>query len=93
LLFIQGSGKSGAFTQADYLKQVLELYIQGFMDDFAKITYTLSLIAEPFFMEDGNAVHSHKSERNCYAKWRTAYGIIFMPHPSTLLDINPIEKC
>ena len=48
---------------------------------------------EPLFMEDGNAAHGHKSERNCCAKWRTAHGIILMPHPSTSPDMNPIEKC
>jgi hypothetical protein len=39
LLFIRGSSKSGAFTQADYLVQVLEPHIQGFIDDFVIITY------------------------------------------------------
>jgi hypothetical protein len=39
LLFIQGSGKSEAFTQADYLAQILALHIQGFVDDFATITH------------------------------------------------------
>jgi hypothetical protein len=39
LLFIQGSGKSGAFTQVDYLVQVLKPYIQGFMDNFTAITH------------------------------------------------------
>jgi hypothetical protein len=33
LLFIHGSGKSGAFMQKDYLAQVLEPYIQGFLED------------------------------------------------------------
>jgi transposase len=44
-------------------------------------------------MEDGNLAHSYKSIRNCCARWRTIDGIIFMPHPSTSLDMNPIEKC
>jgi len=44
-------------------------------------------------MEDGNSAHGHKSTRNCCAKWRTAHGIILMPHPSTSPDMNPIEKC
>jgi hypothetical protein len=39
LLFLYGSGKPGALTQADYLVQVLEPYIQGFVDDFATITH------------------------------------------------------
>jgi transposase len=44
-------------------------------------------------MEDGNSAHGHKSTRNYCAKWRTAHGIILMPHPSTSPDMNPIEKC
>jgi hypothetical protein len=75
------------------LKQVLEPHIQGFIDDFATITHTLSPIAELLFIEDGNAAHGHKSERNCCVKWRTAHGIILMPHPLTSPDMNPIEKC
>jgi hypothetical protein len=43
-------------------------------------------------MEDGNSAHGHKSMRNCYARYHTAYGIILMPHPSTSPNINPIEK-
>jgi hypothetical protein len=68
LLFIQGSGKSGAFKQADYLAQILEPHIQGFIEDFATITHSLSPVTEPLFMEDGNSAHGHKSTRNCYAK-------------------------
>jgi transposase len=93
LLFLKGSSKSGAFTQADYLAQVLAPHIEGFISDFAKITHTLSPIIEPLFIEDGNSAHSHKSIRNCCIRWRTAYRIILMPHPSTSPDINPIEKC
>ena len=93
LLFIQGSGKSGAFKQTDYLAQILEPHLEGFIDDFATITYSLSPVAEPLFMEDGNSAHGHKTTRNCCAKWRTAHGIVLMPHPSTSPDINPIKKC
>jgi hypothetical protein len=93
LLFIQGSGKSGAFKQSDYLTQILEPHIQGFLEDFATITHRLDPMMEPLFMEDGNSAHGHKSERNCCAKWRIAHGIILMPHPSTSPDMNPIEKC
>jgi hypothetical protein len=93
LLFIQGSGKSGAFVQKDYLVQILEPYIEGFLEDFALITHTLSPVAEPLFMEDGNPAHGHKSTTNCCARWRTVHGVILMPHPSTSPDMNPIEKC
>jgi hypothetical protein len=48
---------------------------------------------EPLFIEDGNLAHGHKSIHNCCAKWRTVHRVILMPHPSTSLDMNPIEKC
>jgi transposase len=44
-------------------------------------------------MEDGNLAHGYKLTRNCCARWRTTYGIIFMPHPLTSPDMNLIEKC
>ena len=34
LIIIQGHGKGGAFTQEDYLGQVLELAIEGILVDF-----------------------------------------------------------
>lgn len=93
LVFLKGTGKSGAFKQGDYLSQILEPHIQGILEAFAVITHQLAPSAEPLFMEDGNSAHGHKSQRNCCAKWRTAHGIILMPHPSTSPDMNPIEKC
>jgi transposase len=93
LLFIHGSGKKGAFTQKDYLAQVLAPHIQPILEAFAAITHLLRPSAEPLFMEDGNAAHGHKSTRNCCAQFRTKHGIILMPHPSTSPDMNPIEKC
>jgi transposase len=44
-------------------------------------------------MEDGNSAHGHKSSRNYCTQFRTKYGIILMPHPSTSPDMNPIKKC
>jgi len=93
LIFIQGSGKSGAFVQRNYLAQVLEAHLQPILEAFAAITHLLRPVAEPLFMEDGNSAHGHKSTSNCCAKWRTAHGIILMPHPSISPDMNPIEKC
>jgi hypothetical protein len=93
LLFIEGTGKSGAFKQVDYLAQILKPHIQGILEAFAAVTHQLSPSAEPLFMEDGNSAHGHKSTKNCCSKWRTAHGIILMPHPSTSPDMNPIEKC
>jgi hypothetical protein len=93
LLFIHGSGKTGAFTQKDYLAQVLQPHIQPILEAFAAVTHLLRPLVEPLFMEDGNSAHGHKSTRNCYARWRIAHGIILMPHPSISPDINPIEKC
>jgi transposase len=93
LLFLKGTGKSGAFKQTDYLSQILTPHIQGFLEDFASTTHKLNPAVEPLFMEDGNSAHGHKSTTNCCARWRTAHGIILMPHPSTSPDMNPIEKC
>jgi transposase len=92
LIFIHGSGKKGAFTQKDYLSQVLA-HLQPILEAFAAITHLLRPSAEPLFMEDGNSAHGHKSTRNCCARYRTQHGIILMPHPSTSPDMNPIEKC
>jgi DDE superfamily endonuclease len=93
LLFIRGSGKKGAFTQKDYLLQVLAPYIKGIVNAFAAVTHLLRPPAEPLFIEDGNLAHGYKSIRNCYAQWRTKHGIILMPYPSISPDINLIKKC
>ena len=93
MIFLHGSGKTGAFVQTDYLAQILEAQLTPILEAFAAITHQLRPIAEPLFMEDGNSAHGHKSTRNYCAKWRTAHGIVLMPHPSTSLDMNPIEKC
>jgi transposase len=92
LLFVKGSGKRGAFTQKDYLAQILQK-LQPILEAFALITHQLRPAVEPLFMEDGNSAHGHKSTRNCCAQYRTKHGIILMPHPSTSPDMNPIEKC
>jgi hypothetical protein len=91
LLFVHGSGKTGALTQKDYLTQVLAPHIKGIIHAFATITHELGV--EPLFMEDGNSAHGHKSTHNCCAQFCTKHGIILMPHPSTSPDMNPIEKC
>ena len=92
LLFLEGTGKRGAFKQVDYLSQILAPHIQGIIEDFGSITHGLNPVAEPLFMEDGNSAHGHKSTTNCCARWRSTHGIILMPHPSTSPDMNPIEK-
>ena len=93
LLFLDETGKKGAFKQVDYLTQILQLYIQGIIEAFAAVTHLLAPPVEPLFIEDGNSAHGHKSTRNCCAQYRTAHGIILMLHPSTSPDMNPIEKC
>jgi transposase len=93
LIFVTGTGKSSALKQVDYLSQVLEPHIRPILEAFAAITHQLRPSVEPLFMEDGNSAHGHKSTRNCCAKFRTKYGIILMPYPSTSPDMNPIEKC
>jgi hypothetical protein len=90
-VFLDRSGKKGAFTQKDYLQQILTPHIESILDDFGACTHALGL--EPLFMEDGNSAHGHKSTHNCCAQYRTKHGIILMPHPSTSPDMNPIEKC
>jgi hypothetical protein len=92
LIFVYSSSKKGAFTQVDYLHQVL-LRIQLILEAFAAIIHLLRPSAEPLFIEDGNSAHGHKSMRNCYTRYRTAHGIILMPHLSTSPNINPIKKC
>jgi transposase len=91
-IFVDGTGKKGAFKQVDYLTQVLEC-LQLILEAFALITHQLRPAVEPLFMEDGTSAHGHKSTSNCCARYRTKHGIILMPHPSTNLDMNPIEKC
>jgi len=93
LLFLHRSGQRGAFTQKDYLAQILKAHLQPILEAFAAKTHQLRPAANPLFMEDGNSAHSHKSITNCCQRWRTEHGIVLMPHPSTSPDMNPIEKC
>ncbi len=44
-------------------------------------------------MEDRNPAHGYKITTNYCARFRTKYGIILMPYPSTSPDMNTIEKC
>jgi hypothetical protein len=87
LVYIHGSGKSGVFKQTDYLVQVLEPYIQSFLEAFRAICGMLQ------FIEDGNSVYSYKSLRNPCTLWRASKGIILFPYPAISPDMNPIEKC
>jgi hypothetical protein len=82
LINIHGTGKSGAFTQTDYLAQVLKPYIQDFLAAFAAV---LGPGKTPQFMEDGNSAHGHKTTRNICATWRTSMGITLFPHPAVSL--------
>jgi hypothetical protein len=90
LVNIHGTGKNGAFTQTDYLAQVLEPYIQGFLAAFGSV---LGPGKTPQFMEDGNSAYGHKSTTNICARWRASIGITLFPHPAISPDMNPIEKC
>jgi hypothetical protein len=93
LIFVHGTGKTGALKQSDYLAQILEPHIQSILETFAEITHQLQPSVEPLFIEDGNPAHGHKSTNNCCQRFRTKHGIILMPYPSTSPDMNPIEKC
>jgi transposase len=93
LVFVHRTGKTGALKQVDYLAQVLEPHIRPILEAFARKTHELRPSAEPLFMEDGNSAHGHKSTTNCCQRYRTKYGIILMPYPSTSPNMNPIEKC
>jgi len=90
LVNIHGTGLHGAFTQKDYLSQVLEPYIEGFLKAFGAI---LGAGKTPQFMEDGNSAHGHKSTTNLCARWRAFKGIVLFHHPAISPDMNPIEKC
>jgi hypothetical protein len=68
-------------------------HIEGILEAFALKTHQLQPSTEPLFIEDSNSAHGYKSTRNCCARFRTEYGIVLMLHPSTSLDMNPIEKC
>jgi hypothetical protein len=68
LIFLRGSSKKGAFTQKDYLAQVLAPYIQPILEVFAAVTHLLRPLVEPLFIEDGNSAHGHKSTSNCYTR-------------------------
>jgi hypothetical protein len=65
LVFVKGSGKRGAFTQKDYLSQILTPHIKSILEDFGAYTHALGL--EPLFIEDGNSAYGHKSIHNCCA--------------------------
>jgi hypothetical protein len=62
LLFIYGSGKNGAFTQADYLARVLKPLIKATLAAFKAVVAKTGQKAQ--FMEDGNSAYGHKSTSN-----------------------------
>ena len=86
LVFIEGSGKNGAFLQFDYVEQVLEAH----MEDIMSAMRTAGV--EPILMEDGNAAHGIKTSRNSAARWKQAHGIILFDWASNSPDLNPIEQ-
>jgi hypothetical protein len=58
LIFVNGTGKKGAFKQVNYLAQVLK-YLLSILEAFALIIYALGV--KLLFMENGNSAHGHKS--------------------------------
>ena len=91
MIIIQNYSKKRAFTQIDYLVQVLELAIKAILVDFGIVTAESRYL--PIFIEDSNPVHSYKSTTNIYTRFRQEYNIQLLNHPSILPDLNPIEKC
>jgi hypothetical protein len=63
LIFVDGTGKKGAFKQVDYLAQVLK-YLLPILKAFALITHALRV--KLLFIKDGNLAHEHKSTINYY---------------------------
>lgn len=92
LVFFRGSGKTGAFTQKDYLAQVLKPHICPVLEAFAAATHLLRPSVEPLAMEDRNSAHGHKSTTNYCQQFRTQDGIILMPRPSTSPDMNQMRS-
>jgi hypothetical protein len=84
LIFVHSSGKNEAFTQVNYLHQVLSR-IQPILEAFATVTHLLRPSTETLFIEDGNSAHGHKSSHNCCAQWRTQYNVILMPPIQVLI--------
>ena len=65
LVNIHKTSKNRAFTQKDYLAQVLKPYIQDFLAAFGAV---LGAGKTPQFMEDRNSAHGHKSTTNICAR-------------------------
>ena len=86
LVFIDGSGKNGAFLQVDYVEQVLEAHMESIMEDMRAAG------VEPILMEDGNAAHGMKTTKNPAARWKQAHGILLLDWASNSPDLNPIEQ-
>ncbi len=84
-IFLTGSGKRGAFKQADYRAQILPQLV-GMMERFGRNTPY-----EPALMEDGNAAHGKRSRGNPCASFKRKMGWKLYWHPAQSPDLNPIE--
>jgi len=89
LVNIHRIGLHSIFIQKDYLSQVLEPYIKGFLKAFGAI---LEASKTPQFIEDENSVHGHKSATNLCIRWRVFKDIALFYHSAISLDMNPIKK-
>ena len=63
LIFVDGTGKKGAFKQVDYLAQVLE-HLLPILKAFALVTRALGVGL--LFIEDRNSAYWHKLTTNYY---------------------------
>ena len=86
LIFIDGSGKNGAFLQKDYVAQVLEAHMDDIMADMRAAGI------EPILMEDGNSAHGMRTTTNPAATWKHLHQIILLDWAANSPDLNPIEQ-
>jgi len=89
LVNIHGTGLYSVFIQKDYLFQVFEFYIEGFLKAFGVI---LETDKTPQFIKDENSAYGYKFTTNLCVHWRAFKGIVLFHHPTISPDMNPIEK-
>jgi hypothetical protein len=87
LIWLDGTGKNGAFFQKDYVAQVLEPYLEQILAEFGT-----KCGGSPIFMEDGNAAHGLKSTKNPVYLWEKFHKILLLNWAASSSDMNPIKQ-